>query len=183
MSQISVLKLVDGLFTSKIRYGLQLYGRVRVSEQDPENTELKSIQLVQNKLLRTLNGTRVKDKISTMPLLKNFNMLALNQLNAQMKLLEMWKAINVDKYPLQLKQQNTDHCGATTRADSRNRPCNFGKTNLTHNTSVSDAVRVWNLAPDQIKDCKSIGQAKKGNKNVCGKATSLSSCSIASFCL
>ena len=60
VSQSSVLKLVDGLFTSKIRYGLQLYGRVRISEQDPENTELKSIQLVQNKLLRTLNGTRVK---------------------------------------------------------------------------------------------------------------------------
>ena len=140
MSQISVLKLVDRLFMSKIRYRLQLYGRVRVSEQDPENTELKSIQLVQNKLLRTLNGTRVKDKISTMSLLKKFNVLAVNQLNAQMKLLEMWKAINVDKYPLQLKQQNS---GATTRAD---------------------AVRVWNLAPDQIKDCKSIGQAKKAIK-------------------
>ena len=94
MSQISVLKLVDGLFTSKIRYGLQLYGRVRVSEQDPENTELKSIQLVQNKLLRTLNGTRVKDKISTRSLLNKFNMLAVNQLNAQIKLLEMWKNIH-----------------------------------------------------------------------------------------
>ena len=85
---------MDGLFTSKIRYGLQLYGKVRLSEQDPENTELKSIQLVQNKLLRTLNGTRVKDKISTRSLLNKFNMLAVNQLNAQIKLLEMWKNIH-----------------------------------------------------------------------------------------
>ena len=92
-------------------------------------------------------------------------MLAVNQLNAQIKLLEMWKAINVDKYPLQLKRHNSEHIGATTRADSRNRPCNIGKSNLTHNTAVSDAVRVWNLAPEKIKDCKSVGQAKNAIKS------------------
>ena len=32
----SLNKLVDGLFTSKINYGLQLYGKVRVTENDPK---------------------------------------------------------------------------------------------------------------------------------------------------
>ena len=156
--------MVDGLFISKIRYGLQLYGRVRVSGNDPECAEFKGIQLVQNKLLRTLNGTKVKDMISIANLLDKFNMLSVNQLNAQIKLLEIWKSLNVDKYPLMIKQQSTDHDGVQTRADKLNRPCEVGKTSLTQKTCISDAIRLWNLAPDQIKDCFSVGQAKAAIK-------------------
>ena len=32
-------------------------------------------------------------------------MLSVNQLNAQVKLLEVWKAMNVEDYPLKIKQQ------------------------------------------------------------------------------
>ena len=88
--------MVDGLFTSKIWYGLQLYGKVRVTENELEGVDFKSIQLVQNKLLRTLNGTTLKDMISMKALLEKFEMLAVNQLNAQIKLLEMWKSLNVE---------------------------------------------------------------------------------------
>ena len=160
VSSKSVLKMVDGLFTSKIRYGLQLFGRVRVSGNDPECAELKGIQLVQNKLLRSLNGTKIKDMISTAHLLGKFDMLSVNQLNAQIKLLEIWKSLNVDKYPLAIKLQSSDHAGVLTRADKQNRPCEVGKTSLTQKTCISDAIRLWNLAPDQIKACSSVGMAK-----------------------
>ena len=87
LSETSVLKLVDGLFMSKIRYGLQLYGKVRMSEEDPTNGELKAIQVVQNNLLRMLNRSKIKDKVSIDFMLKKFNMMSVNQLNAQIKLL------------------------------------------------------------------------------------------------
>ena len=57
----SILKMVDGLFTSKLRYGLQLMGKVRISIEDPETSEFKAIQVIQNNLLRLLNGTKIKD--------------------------------------------------------------------------------------------------------------------------
>ena len=53
--------------------------------------------------LRHLNGTIVSDKISTAYLLNKFGMTAVNQLNGQAKLLEMWKALNIPKYPLEIK--------------------------------------------------------------------------------
>ena len=37
----------NGLFMSKIRYGLQLYGKVRLLEEDPTGGDLKAIQIVQ----------------------------------------------------------------------------------------------------------------------------------------
>ena len=51
--------MVDGIFVSKICYGLQLLGKVRTSSQDSECADFKEIQLVQNKLLRTLNGCKI----------------------------------------------------------------------------------------------------------------------------
>ena len=40
--------MVDGLFTSKINYGLQLYGKVRLNDSDPTNKDINAIQKVQN---------------------------------------------------------------------------------------------------------------------------------------
>ena len=101
----SIIKLVDGLFTSKLRYGVQLLGKVRTSMEDPVGAEFKAVQLVQNNLLRTLNGTKIKDKVSISSMLDKFNMQSVNQLNAGVKLLEVWKALTVDDYPLIIKRQ------------------------------------------------------------------------------
>ena len=107
LSKASVLKLVDGIFMSKVRYGLQLYGKVRMNEEDQISGDLKEIQLVQNNLLRLLNKTGRKDKVSIKSMLDRFQMSSVNQLNAQIKLLEIWKLVNVPDYPLKLKKTIT----------------------------------------------------------------------------
>ena len=127
---------------------------------DPECADLKAIQLVQNKLLRHLNGTKVSDKISTESLLKKFGMFAVNQLNAQAKLLEIWKAQNVPNYPLELKQQSQNHDGAITRADIKEKICDIGRSTIAKKTCISDAIKLWNQAPEAIHLCKSLYQAK-----------------------
>ena len=70
LSNSFLLKLVDGLFMSKIRYGLQLIGKVRLTESDPSNKDIENIQKVQNKLLRMLTKTKLMDMVSTATLLK-----------------------------------------------------------------------------------------------------------------
>ena len=52
----SLTKIVDGLFSSKINYGIQLYGKVRITPECPINKDIKAIQMVQNKLARLING-------------------------------------------------------------------------------------------------------------------------------
>ena len=156
-----MLKLVDGLFTSKLRYGLQLMGKVRTSIEDTVGAEFKDIQLIQNNLLRTLNGTKIKDKVSIASMLDKFKMQSVNQTNASIKLLEIWKALNLDDYPLSIKRQEANSDNMKTRADLLNRPIEIGKTNITQKTCVSDSIHLWNKAPQKIKECKSLYQAKK----------------------
>ena len=66
----SLKKIVNGLFTSKITYGLQLYGKVRHSIEDSTNGELGAMQKVQNKMARFLNSKSLKDRIPTSGLLE-----------------------------------------------------------------------------------------------------------------
>ena len=161
MSFKSVLKLVDGLFKSKLRYGIQLLGKVRTSSEDLEGAGFKALQLVQNNLLRTLNGSKIKDMVSIMSMLSKFKLLSANQLNASVKLLEMWKALNMDDYPLVINRQELNREGVSTRADLTSRPIELGKTVLTQRSSVSDAIHIWNKSPTIVTDSLTIYQAKK----------------------
>jgi len=161
LSKDSIRMLVDGLYMSKIRYGLQLYGTVRLNDLDPVCLELKAVQTKQNDLLRTLNGTKIKDRVSVAYLLAKFNTMSVNQLNAQIKLLEIWKALNQKDYPLKIVQHEVKDKGVTTRAGHESRPCEIGKSVLVQKTSVSDAIRIWNRAPESIKKCKTLYCARK----------------------
>ena len=73
LNDASLLKLVDGLFNSKIRYGLQLMAKVRMEVQDPVSVDIENIQKVQNKLLRMLTNTKLLDMVSTAALLEKKN--------------------------------------------------------------------------------------------------------------
>ena len=157
--------MVDGIFISKVRYGIQLLGKVRVSNQDQECGDLNAIQLVMNKLLRTLNGSKIVDRISTESLQAKFGISSVNQINAQIKLLEVWKALNLEDYPLHIHQQEPNAVGVVTRASELRRPIEIGKSNLTKNTCVSDAVRIWNQAPVEVTEAKTLYLVKKAIKN------------------
>ena len=88
-----LLRLAHALWTSKLRYGLQLCSNVRIIEDETKNAHIKKAQLAQNKILRLLDNSTLKDRKSTCELLQKFDMLSVNQLAASIKLTEIWKSI------------------------------------------------------------------------------------------
>ena len=158
----SLKKVADSLFTSKIRYGLQLLGKVRWNESDTVTQDLKNIQLIQNKMLRLLNGKKLIDKVSTKELLNNLEMLSVNQMNASIKITEAWKNAQDIDYPLKFKRV-TNEC--YTRATINGDLIEFGKTDLVKATFLSDASKAWNRTPQTIKDCTTVWSAKKAIKS------------------
>ena len=77
----------------------------------------------------------------------------------------MWKALNVDDYPLKIKQQQVSQIGVSTRADEKKRPIEIGKTKLTQSSSISDSIRIWNLTPENVTKANSLYLAKKNIKS------------------
>ena len=91
-------------------------------------------------------------------------MLSVNQINASIKLLEIWKALNEDRHPLKIKQQTPPMGGPTTRASERGKPVELGGSKKLRSTAIGDAIHIWNNAPDSFQESVSIYQAKRAIK-------------------
>ena len=132
-----------------------------MNESDPKNGDIKAIQRVQNKMSRFLNFKTLKDEIPSKTLLKNINMLSVNQLNAKIKIIEIWKSMNVPSYPLKIETKVENKNTTNTRAMSANTPIEIGKRVLTQRTCISDAIKIWNQIPENLQNATSIYSIKK----------------------
>ena len=161
LTKKSVLKVVDGIFMSKVRYGVQLLGKVRLRNEEMECAVFKDIQRIQNNLLRTLNGSKIVDRVSINYMLDKYKMLSVNQLNASVKLLMVWKSLNIDNYPWKINRQKDNVNGVNTRGNSAERPIEIGKTPIVQKTCASDAIHLWNSSPKSVTESVSLYQVKK----------------------
>ena len=82
-------------------------------------------------------------------------------MNAQIKLLDMWKASNTLNHPMKLKRIQATAERATTRAITNGNLVESGITILAKNTFMNDSIKAWNNAPLMIKACQTVWAAKK----------------------
>ena len=108
-----------------------------------------------------MNRKRLLDKISTQELLDNLNMLSVNQMNAQIKITEVWKSQKLPNYPLKTEKVCHDNDTCKTRAVSNGDLKEFGKSELLQSTFLSDASKSWNKCPNDIILCETLSKAKK----------------------
>ena len=130
---------------------------------------MQAAQIAQNKMLRLLNNTTLSERIPTMTLLKNTNMLSVNQLAASIKLTEAWKSCNIMHYPIQLEKNHENlipndrivrpHINRVWKED--------GKTTIARDSFTRSAAKIWNQAPIAVKDAKTVIMAKKQIKAYC----------------
>ena len=67
----------------------------------------------------------------------------------------------LEGYPLSIVTQKVPVIGVSTRAAEKGRPVEIGKTTLTQNSSISEAIKVWNQAPISFTDATTHYLAKK----------------------
>ena len=123
-----IRKVAESLWTSKLRYGLQIWAEVRMTEDQPSHYLVEEAQKAQNNLLRTLCNKKLADRENIKKMLETQNILSVNQLAAQIKLTEMWKAKNVNEYPIKFRYQETQPGARETRGNKAGRMIETGKT-------------------------------------------------------
>ena len=101
----------------KLRYGLQLTHKVRLSEEDRKTKDITAAQIAQNKMFRLLDSSRIKDKRSIHAMLEKFDLLWINQTAGKIRLQEAWKAERDKNYPInQMRSKNTKDRGEQQRS-------------------------------------------------------------------
>ena len=168
-----VLKVVQCIWMSKLRYGLQLCNQVRLKPEDPSNSLLDAVQVAQNKMLRMLDRVSLREHVTSLSLLKKYNLPSVNQLAAQIKLTECWKIDNIKHYPLKLENNNPNKVESdrVIRPSSVKKWKDEAKTAAAKLSFSRDAAKLWNSAPEAIKRASTLNIAKIEIKKYCDTIT------------
>ena len=130
---------------------------------------MQATQVAQNKMLRLLDNSSLADRTSTNTLLKNANMLSVNQLAASIKLSETWKACNITDYPIQLEQnhENLVPNEQIVRPHIRREWKEDGKSTVARDSFSRSSAKLWNQAPTVFKQANTLNRAKQEIKKYC----------------
>ena len=102
--------------------------------------------------------------VPTTQIFKELNIPSVNQINAQIKLLDIWKSQNSETYPTKWTRRNETNQDRRTRAADANLLNEAHGGKILTSTFVNDAAKLWNNAPEIIKLSKTVYSAKKNIK-------------------
>ena len=108
--------------------------------------------------------TKLSDHRSTKSLLANLDMSSVNQLNAQIKITEIWKTVHKDNYPIEVKKYILEADERILRSKISDKLLVKGHSDLMKSSYKNDAIKLWNNCPDSITKCTSVYSAKKAIK-------------------
>ena len=93
-------------------------------------------------------------------------LLSINQMNAQIKLGDMWKATHLDNFPTKIKMVGEEDNSINTRARSNGDLVVNGISIITQEMFINDydATKAWNKAPINIRLSESLFNAKTNIK-------------------
>ena len=145
--------IAEAIFTSKIRYGLPVYYRPRITEEDSSCKSQEAIQVLQNDMLRMVAGYKRSDRINMRELREKFRMMSVNQLACYHILMECRNIIlkNASKQVKDKMLPTNQKSGYELRSEKR------GDLKVLTNPKKSCqsfsyfATKLWNLLPEDIR--------------------------------
>ena len=92
--------VANRIFFSIIRYGLGIFCPIRLTEEDPNPTSIEGVKVIFNDMLRLLCNARRQQHTTIESMLEKMGWLSINQLACEVRLIEVWKALNQEDYVL-----------------------------------------------------------------------------------
>ena len=151
--------IAEGLCISKVRYCLPAFASPRMSETDPLCGQMACLQKKINNVMRIITGNRLEDKVSIADLSAKSGIMTVNRMAVSSILREMWTVINLQP-DSELREQLLDKRSSTTIST---RSLAAGMLELTKpvQSFACRGAKLWNRAPNTIKNAKTKHVAKK----------------------
>ena len=128
----------------------------------PINSSTDKIRVVFNDCLRLLTNKRRRDHAKIEDMLKELEWLSINQLCAEIRLLEAWKSVQPEDYCMKdtlQKKEKSRHMG--TRSDNQTLLVTGDKDKFTNGSFVHLTAKVWNSAPINVKESVNLSEARR----------------------
>ena len=111
-------------------------------------------------MLRLLCSAKRKDCISVEKMLNKLNWLSVNQIAAEVRLIETWKSVHTN-YCLSNGFVKRETTSLSTRATEKNTLKMVNKSRLRENSFQLPCAKLWNLAPKSVTNAQSEPKARK----------------------
>ena len=161
----SILKKVaEGLFSSNLRYALGLFCPIRLKDTDPQYSSINGIKVIYNDVLRLLCGSKRENRKPTEEILNETGWLSINQLSCEIRLIEVWKALNIDNYCLKDLFEKVPSTRVTRNSNKIRLKSGF-KSRLRENSFQFPSVQLWNAAPESVTSAKTETMARNEIKS------------------
>ena len=92
--------IAESIFGSILRYAIGLYCPIKIKESDPEPSSINAIRVTHNDVMRLLCKSRREERKPIKEMLDKLDWLSLNQMSCEVRLIEVWKSINIENYCL-----------------------------------------------------------------------------------
>ena len=104
-------------------------------------------------MMRTLLNKKYNDQTSSSLLLSESGFLSINQIMAQIKLTEIWKAFNNENYPIKVTKMKDvlPERYLRSKVESEKILLEVGVTEISKKTFTNDGIKLWNRCPSVIK--------------------------------
>jgi len=159
--------LIHGLQLSKVRYALPLFCDIRQNENDPTSAHMHHIQVQLNKGLRVVLGVTITDHIPIRDLVTEIGVPTANQLAIETTLMDVWRHLN-HSLPAGEHFMPVDNYVAEDRVTRRTGKGLLAPTPINETGAarfLQQGSRLWNTAPQEIRDETIESKAKKMIRN------------------
>lgn len=159
-----LFQVAKSTFVSKLAYGLVLFGSVKFANLDPSKSYMKKLQIIQNKMLRTISSKFMKtEDFGTKKLCMHYDILSINQMTAYFTVLEFWKVINNKYNPLkylvkELSDSQEIYHSTRFKEDGKIQPI---YKNHNKPTFLSQGIKLWNLIGNDFREARKYSTAKR----------------------
>ena len=157
----SLSQIANALVSSKVRYGISIYGDVRTEAQEPLTASSKDLQVAMNKAMRVILGCRLSDRVPISDLVTRSGLPTVNRMAAEEKIMLMWKAINDPQCPLSQLVKPEAANGKNLRSNSRGDVKLRSRSTLGQRNFPEAASRVWNKTGLSIRSQVKKSMAKR----------------------
>ena len=94
-------------------------------------------------------------------MLDQLGWLSLNQLASEIRLVEVWKGLNIENYCLNNLFEKAESNQGRTRSAGLNKLKTCFKTKIRENSFAFPSIQLWNVAPADVTTAETEAKARK----------------------
>ena len=145
-----------------MRYGISVYGSVRLNDCDPKPVMYHELQVALNNAMRIAAGKRLADRVPISSLVSPTKITTVNRMAAADKLMLIWQGLNDPNSPLSdVLTEGVDHAPTkSTRARTRGDIRLATKTTLGQRNFPYSSVCLWNKVDPSLRSIQTKSAAK-----------------------